>query len=94
MVIRYVYGSEPTIEKIEDDIYNSRKNEIVFGTPYDDYSFAFQDHKWNTKKQLPDILKDMGAPKKKYVYILVRPQLVEEGVQKNQVKIQKENNSC
>lgn len=50
----------------------------MFGTPYDDYCFGFEDGKWATKRELPEILKSMGTMKKKYYHVLIKPEIVED----------------
>ena len=40
LMLKYVFPSLD-ITKIDDDQFNSRRNEITFGTPYEDYSYAF-----------------------------------------------------
>jgi|JI10StandDraft_1071094.scaffolds.fasta_scaffold5053095_1 hypothetical protein len=50
----------------------------MFGTPYEDYMYAFEDGKWVGKRELPEIMKLMGTMKKKYYHILVKPDIVEK----------------
>lgn len=74
-MLKYTLVS-PEITKFQDDQFCSRKNEIIFGTPYEDYMYAFEDGKWVGKRELPEIMKLMGTMKKKYCHILVRPEIV------------------
>ena len=72
LVLKYTFVNDE-LTKTEDDQFNSRRNEIVFGTPYEDLTYAFEDNKWNTKKEMPEIMREMGILKKKFVHILLRP---------------------
>ena len=49
LVLKYTFVNGE-LAKTEDDQFNSRRNEIVFGTPYEDLTYAFEDNKWNAKK--------------------------------------------
>ncbi len=77
MTLKYTFVN-PDILKSEDDQFSSRKNQIMFGTPYEDYMYAFEDGKWVGKRELPEIMKLMGTMKKKYYHILVKPDIVEK----------------
>ena len=72
MMLKYTF-TNPEITKSEDDQFSSRRNEITFGTPFEDYMYAFEDGKWVGRKQLPEIMKLMGTTKKKYFHILLKP---------------------
>ena len=72
LMLKYTLKSYELV-KIEDDQFNSRRNEITFGTPYEDYSYAFEDSHWNNKKEIPEVMRQMGTLKKKYYHILTRP---------------------
>lgn len=76
LLIKYTFIN-PELTKTEDDEFHSRRNEITYGTPYEDLTYAFEDNKWNAKKEIPEILQMMGTLKKKYVHILLRPEIIE-----------------
>ena len=40
IIYRFIFVNDKLVE-IHDDEFDSRKNEILFGTPYEDFQFVF-----------------------------------------------------
>ena len=62
---------------MQDDEFDSRKNEIRFGTPCEDFQFVFDNlnQKGDEKGRLNPFERSTCLPRKRYIYGVVRPEL-------------------
>lgn len=76
IVYRYTFVNEHCPE-IEDDAFDSRKNEINFGSPFEDIRYMFDDSK-NTKENYKrnEFEIQTNLFHKRYVFGVVRPDIV------------------
>jgi hypothetical protein len=68
---------EDSIEEIVDDECQSRRNEIYYGSTYEDFHLVFDDYNNQTSKNLTNpFLKETNQMRKKHVYGIVRPEIL------------------
>ena len=78
IIYRYVFVNDNLVE-ILDDQFDSRKNEIMFGSPCEDFQFVFDNlsgEKEGEKGRLNAFQKSTNLMRKRYAYGIVLPEIV------------------
>lgn len=77
IIYRFVFVDEK-IPEIMDDEFDSRKNEINFGTPSEDFQFVFDNisEKEGEKGRLNEFEIATHIIRKRYIFGVVRPELI------------------
>jgi hypothetical protein len=76
IIYRYVFVEEG-IPEVQDDEFDSRKNELNFGTPSEDFQFVFDNISSEGEKgRMNEFERATHVIRKRYVYGVVRPELI------------------